>query len=68
MAAEVKMPVRLQMGDLPPYEVGTLTFDLSDGPDSFTTNLAAALRVAANEIERPTGNDEGEVPDAAAHG
>ncbi|MFB7278060.1 hypothetical protein ACFCZV_13210 [Streptomyces hydrogenans] len=65
MAAEVMMPIRLQVGDLPPYEVGSLTVGLSDGPDSFTKNLAAALRVAADEVERPTTSD-GEVSDAAA--
>lgn len=65
MAAEITMPIRLQVGDLPPYEVGALTADLSDGPDSFTKHLAAALRAAAAEIERPTTSDR-EVPDAAA--
>jgi hypothetical protein len=65
MAAEITMPIRLQVGDLPPYKAGSLTVDLSDGPGSFTKHLAAALRAAADEIERPTTSDR-EAPDAAA--
>jgi hypothetical protein len=66
MVAEITMPIRLQVGDCTPIEVGTFTYDHAEGPDAFTANLAAFLRAAADAVERPLHTEE--VPDAAAHG
>ncbi|NUR25512.1 MAG: hypothetical protein HOV83_06625 [Catenulispora sp.] len=66
---EFELPITLGVGDVI-STVGTITLEVRDGQvEDFRPVLAAALREAADAIERAGLNDEDEeVPDAAAHG
>ncbi|MGW1039883.1 hypothetical protein [Streptomyces sp. NPDC002547] len=71
MAANVVMPVFVRVGDGGDVRWGEITVGLTDGAlneSEFRKQMADFLRGAADVLENTSQTDDGEVPDAAAHG
>ncbi|MFB8772109.1 hypothetical protein [Streptomyces broussonetiae] len=69
MSAEIKLPVRVRVGETEACW-GSVRVPVTDGRVdelAFRRELAAFLRETADALEDPTEDDE-EVPDAAARG
>lgn len=68
VSTSLTLPVHMRVGNSEEFHLGDFTVDLMDG-DGIARygrpELAALLRAAADEVENPSADDEGDVDDAA---